>query len=156
QAQAFERSNEDPVARRDKWKEYLDLPMSIGSKEAARQRLKELESQIREQKRERDRAALERMAGDAAAKAAELKAGLKQFCAEFADTPGLDAFCRKIEEKVPALRAREAKEALDELARSENVAGARVEGDALRKHLEGLVTQADRLLKDYGDTPSAA
>jgi GTPase SAR1 family protein len=153
-AQAFEKSTEDPSARRDKWKEYLDHPLSIGWRKEAEERVRRLESQARDEKRERDRAALEKLVGDESAKSSDLQARLKQFRTDFPDMPGLEPFCRQVEEKVGPLRAREAKDALDELARGESLAGTKGEGEALRKHLEGLVKQADGALKDYPDTPS--
>jgi hypothetical protein len=155
-ARSFDNSSADREAVRERWEEYASSPLSIGWRETARQRVRELDEEIREQRRQKRLETLNRLANDPAAGTTVVLTSLKQFSQDYPETADLEHIRKEVANKVAAQRAREAEQALDDLIKSEFVSAGQKEGEAARKHLEGLVSRADRVLEEFGDTAVAA
>ena len=155
-AKSFARSSDDLEAVRERWQDYASSPLSIGYRDSAEENLRETETKLREQKREQALTSLHRLADDSGARTTAVLTSLRKFAEEFADTPNLNELRTGITRKVQTLREREAQEALDALIKNEYLTAGKKEGEAARKHLEGLVAQADRVMEEFGDTALAA
>jgi GTPase SAR1 family protein len=155
-AQRFESSSGDLEAVRDRWQDFTASPLSIGFRDSAEERLSKVETRLHEQKREQELASLRRLAEDPASRTTAVLASLRRFAEEFPDTPGLAQLRADTAKKVQALREREGQEALDGLIKSEHLSPTRKGGEGARKHLEGLVVQADRVLEEFADIAVSA
>lgn len=165
-ARAFEETNDDLTAVRERWQGYLARPVVLRSKGPILEHLHELEGRIQAQNQEKAYNLLRRLVGDLrrtadnlarlerAARTTEVLTLFDRFSKDYPTASTLEELRTEIDVRIRPFRESDAAEALAELRKREAL-GGKLEGDAARKHLEELIAQADRARTEFSETTVA-